>query len=133
MFWNICFLGELVPFHKGSALSRGNCLFLQGTIMSLGRKSLNCHLEQLKPFFFLEEFPGEWSCLQRKGTLFAPKNMVALLGNLNLTPLGTWLFPRDQLKPFLTSKNCFHPFCSWMKKIIKEKVRTHDLYIVRGF
>jgi hypothetical protein len=47
--------------------------------------------------------------------------MVALQGNLNLTPLGTWLFLEEQLKPLLTSRICFHPFCSWMKKIIQEK------------
>jgi hypothetical protein len=57
----------------------------------------------------------------KKKSFFSPKNIVAPWGNLSLAPLGTWLFPKDQLKPFLLSGICFHPFCSWMKKIIQEK------------
>jgi hypothetical protein len=58
-------------------------------------------------------FPqGIWALPQEKlaflwGTImsseknyFSLKNMVALHGNSNLVPLGTWLFPREQIKPF---------------------------------
>jgi hypothetical protein len=50
--------------------------------------------------------------------------MVASWGNLSLTPLGTWLFPWEQLKPFFTFGIFFHPFHLWMKKIIQEKVKV---------
>jgi hypothetical protein len=57
--------------------------------------------------------------------------MVVLWGNLNLALLGTWFFPREQLKPLYTLGICFHPFHSWMKKIIQEKFQTQNLWGIK--
>jgi hypothetical protein len=47
--------------------------------------------------------------------------MIVPQSNLSLAPWGTWLFPKEQLKPFFPSGIFFHPVCSWMKRIIQEK------------
>jgi hypothetical protein len=58
----------------------------------------------------------------KKRNSFSLENMIVPQSNLSLAPWGTWLFPKEQLKPFFPSGICFHPICSWMKKIIQEKV-----------
>jgi hypothetical protein len=58
----------------------------------------------------------------KRRSFLSPKNMIVPRSNLSLAPLGTWLFPEEQLKPFFPSGICFHPVCSWVKKVIQEKV-----------
>jgi hypothetical protein len=66
--------------------------------------------------------PKEQSCPQGKGAFFPLRTWFLLGATKGLLALGTWLFQREQFKPFFISGICFHPFCSWMKKIIQEEV-----------
>jgi hypothetical protein len=68
----------------------------------------------------------------KRNNHFSLKNKVAFRSNLSLVPLGTWLVPREQLKTFFILGIFLHAFCSWMKKIIQEKVRTQDLWAIKG-
>jgi hypothetical protein len=53
------------------------------------------------------------------------------LGKLKFVLLGTWLFFGEQLKPFFILGIFFiHFFCN--EKIIREKVRTQDLWAIKG-
>jgi hypothetical protein len=47
--------------------------------------------------------------------------MVAPKDNLSLTPLRILSFSKEQIKSLFTSRIFFHPFCLWMKKIIRKK------------
>jgi hypothetical protein len=42
--------------------------------------------------------------------------MVAPWDKLSLAPLGTWLFPKEQLKPIFILGIYFHPFFCELKK-----------------
>jgi hypothetical protein len=57
--------------------------------------------------------------------------MVVPWGNLSLVLLGTWFFLIEQLKPLYILGIFFHPFHSWMKKIIQEKFQTQNLWGIK--
>jgi len=59
----------------------------------------------------------------KRRSYFSFDNMIVPWHDLSLALLGIWFFPREQLKPLYTSGIGFHPFHSWMKKIIQEKFK----------
>jgi hypothetical protein len=68
----------------------------------------------------------------RKRSFFSLRTWFLFGATKALLALGTWLFPREQFKPLFISGIFFHPFCSWMKNIVKKKVQTHDLWAIKG-
>jgi hypothetical protein len=71
--------------------------FSQRRDMSPRRRNLSCLGEQLKPFFPPKN--KEQSCSWGKGAFFPSKTWL-FLEDLSFIFSGTWLFPREQLKPF---------------------------------